>query len=260
MKQAKTSKTTQPAKATRSDEPTVFKRLKENFHQVANNRTTDAPDSPRAKILATAFELFAKKGFEATSVREIADAAKVNSAMIHYYYQSKENLYRRVMEEQVAGIAQYIANNVIPTVNSPEQVIFGIPRFLMTMLRERPLLARLMLREMAEGGHQFEQTVDEMGDAGPLSFAKHLGEAYKVAAKQGLVIDLPASQVAPLIIGLSYSTVFIEPFFRILTKHDSTKTDLWETRVSLIERLVRCGLTTEVKKKKEKKKSKQDKK
>ena len=243
-----------PKKTVSESESEEFRQLKETFHLVAERSMSDAKDAPREKILSCAFELFARKGFEATSVREIADAAQVNAAMIHYYYASKDNLYHRVMEAQVAAIAQYVAAKVIPNVNNPETIVFGLPRFIMTMLRERPLVARLMLREMAEGGHHFEQTVDEMGDRGPLALGKHLGEAYKYAAKKGLVVDLPSSQVAPLLIGLSYSSVFIEPFFRILTKHDPEKTDLWEMRVSLIEKLFRSGLVPDLKSKKEKKK------
>jgi hypothetical protein len=44
------------------------------------------------KILEVAETLFANKGFDDTSVREIADAADVNVAMISYYFGSKEKL------------------------------------------------------------------------------------------------------------------------------------------------------------------------
>src|ERR1700733_10610678 len=44
------------------------------------------------QIIETAERLFAGKGFDATSVRDIADDAKVNVAMISYYFGSKEKL------------------------------------------------------------------------------------------------------------------------------------------------------------------------
>ena len=44
------------------------------------------------KIMETAELLFAEKGFSGTSVRDIAEAADVNVAMIPYYFGSKEKM------------------------------------------------------------------------------------------------------------------------------------------------------------------------
>ncbi|HEF5873638.1 TPA: TetR/AcrR family transcriptional regulator [Burkholderia cenocepacia] len=48
----------------------------------------------RAEILAIALEQFSTRGFDAVSLRDIADAAGVNHAMIRYYFGNKENLWR----------------------------------------------------------------------------------------------------------------------------------------------------------------------
>ena len=45
-------------------------------------------------ILLVAEELFALHGFDGTSVRDIAEKAGVNLAMISYYFQSKENSWK----------------------------------------------------------------------------------------------------------------------------------------------------------------------
>lgn len=49
-------------------------------------------------IILTAIDLFATKGFEGTSIREIAAAANVNLAMINYYFGSKEKLFESIIE------------------------------------------------------------------------------------------------------------------------------------------------------------------
>jgi len=51
-------------------------------------------------ILSVAESLFASKGFEGTSVRDIAQAAEVNVAMISYYFGSKEKLLYSLIEER----------------------------------------------------------------------------------------------------------------------------------------------------------------
>lgn len=50
------------------------------------------------QIIKIAEELFASRGFEGTSVRDIADAAGINIAMISYYFGSKEKLMEAIFE------------------------------------------------------------------------------------------------------------------------------------------------------------------
>ena len=62
-----------------------------NFGLVIKHMTSD-------KILSAARELFEEKGFDLTSVREIAARAGVNVALINYHFGSKENLLFTTME------------------------------------------------------------------------------------------------------------------------------------------------------------------
>ena len=56
------------------------------------------------QIISTAENLFAKKGFDGTSVRDIAEEAGVNIAMISYYFGSKDKLMQALFEERTAHI------------------------------------------------------------------------------------------------------------------------------------------------------------
>ncbi|WP_133638545.1 TetR/AcrR family transcriptional regulator [Sphingobacterium paludis] len=56
------------------------------------------------EIIAIAKTLFAQNGFDATSVRDIAQRAKINVAMINYYFDSKENLLEIIIKH---GIEAY---------------------------------------------------------------------------------------------------------------------------------------------------------
>ncbi|MEP6684170.1 MAG: TetR family transcriptional regulator, partial [Parafilimonas sp.] len=48
-------------------------------------------------IIETTLHLFAEKGFEGTSIREIAEKASVNVAMVNYYFGSKEKLFEKII-------------------------------------------------------------------------------------------------------------------------------------------------------------------
>lgn len=68
----------------------------------------------RTHIIETAMDLFAGKGYEGTSIREIAERASVNLAMVNYYFGSKEKLFENIVEYKSAvtrGLLDEILKN-----------------------------------------------------------------------------------------------------------------------------------------------------
>jgi AcrR family transcriptional regulator len=64
-----------------------------------------AGELTRARLVRTAGRLFARRGIDAVPVREITDAAGVNTAAIHYHFGSKEGLVRAIIEDWAAELA-----------------------------------------------------------------------------------------------------------------------------------------------------------
>lgn len=60
--------------------------------------SNDADAETRERILLAAAALFADKGYAATSVREIAEGAKVTKPMLYYYFKNKEDLYVQLLD------------------------------------------------------------------------------------------------------------------------------------------------------------------
>lgn len=54
----------------------------------------------REHIINTAIDLFSEKGFEGTSIRDLASKADVNIAMINYYFGSKDKLFEAIVEHK----------------------------------------------------------------------------------------------------------------------------------------------------------------
>ena len=59
------------------------------------------------RILAAATTLFAKKGFDGTSIREICKAADVNICMISYYWGGKQELYQGIIDNLIENQIEY---------------------------------------------------------------------------------------------------------------------------------------------------------
>jgi AcrR family transcriptional regulator len=64
----------------------------------------------RMKIEMAAERLFAMNGFRATSIRDIARAANVNSSMISYYFHSKEQLLSGILNRAILALNEVVAD------------------------------------------------------------------------------------------------------------------------------------------------------
>jgi len=68
---------------------------------------TEAPlekTDTAARIMQTAEKLFAKKGFECVSIRELAAECGVNISLISYHFGGKEQLLERIIETRVNSL------------------------------------------------------------------------------------------------------------------------------------------------------------
>src|SRR6185369_2858966 len=68
----------------------------------------------RDRLLNVALQLFAQKGFESTSVREIASAAEVTKPTIYYYFKSKEGLYLELLDNLCGTIENTVMLSLVP--------------------------------------------------------------------------------------------------------------------------------------------------
>ena len=62
------------------------------------SRSAQVPSPSADRILQGALELFSAKGYEATSVREICEAAGITKPTLYHYYGSKEGVYRALVD------------------------------------------------------------------------------------------------------------------------------------------------------------------
>lgn len=79
------------------------------------------------RILRSAMELFARKGYAATSVREIVQEANVTNPMLYYYFDSKEGLFTRLIDILFGAInlrvAQVLADEHLPFAERLRQLL-----------------------------------------------------------------------------------------------------------------------------------------
>ncbi|MCC3701575.1 TetR/AcrR family transcriptional regulator [Rouxiella badensis] len=77
-----------------------------------------------AKLLDSAFDLFAHQNYSSVRIKDIAKATGLNSALIYYYFGSKEDLFLKVIEAAVEkAFVQF--DTITANAASPRQVLFS---------------------------------------------------------------------------------------------------------------------------------------
>jgi AcrR family transcriptional regulator len=106
----------------------------------------------RQRILAAATDVFVEKGLSGARMQEIADRARTNKAMLHYYFKSKENLYETVVSTVVNTITERL-HNVLKSDDLPATERFR--QFVSTYLdslAEHSYMPRLIMLDILSGG------------------------------------------------------------------------------------------------------------
>jgi AcrR family transcriptional regulator len=81
----------------------------EAMHEKVHGEGHERGRETRSRLRELALQLFAEQGYEQTSLREIAERLGVTKAALYYYYKSKEDIVRDLVEDYMAQIDQLIA-------------------------------------------------------------------------------------------------------------------------------------------------------
>ena len=107
----------------------------------------------KESILRSAERLFAEKGFELTTVREIASKSGVNVAMIYYYFKTKEGLHQEIIEDSFNHLFRSLKEGVDQE-KEPEEKIYDIIKVYIDFFFHHKDLHRIILREtVSRSGH-----------------------------------------------------------------------------------------------------------
>jgi len=199
------------------------------------------PDSPRGRIIEAARTLFAAHGFDGTSIRNIAETAEVNLAMVHYYFGAKKELYQRVIVTELVNAFRNIQAD-LPTELAPVDLLIELPIKMASIMRSNPVWAQLARRELAEGAPNARRVIEDMGVYGPRAFKQPIIEACLAASESEPSDVFRPEFLLPLLVTLGYGMVVLEPLIRIVIEQEITNDAIWEGRIKTMRRLLERGL------------------
>jgi AcrR family transcriptional regulator len=132
------------------------------------------------RLLAEATKLFAKQGFDRTSVQEIVEAAGVTKGAMYHYFGSKDDLlheiYARVLREQIERLEKFVASEApaaqrlhaaaADVVITSIENLDDIKIFVQSMHHLGPAKQRVVRAERRRYHERFRSLVEEGQQAG----------------------------------------------------------------------------------------------
>lgn len=100
-------------------------------------------------ILDAAERLFAAQGFSATTIKQIGKEANVNSALLYYYYDSKETLYRAMLQRILSQLLAH-GTDAVERATTHADRIRAFVRAQTKLVAAHPHFPRLFVREMID--------------------------------------------------------------------------------------------------------------
>jgi len=113
----------------------------------------------REAVLDAAEQLFAQRGYEATSLTEVGAAAGVSRGTPGYFFHSKERLYRAVLErclERVRAAVRSGRERALASEEPPEVVLAGAVGEYFDFINANPHFVRLLEWEALSGGEHLK--------------------------------------------------------------------------------------------------------
>jgi TetR/AcrR family transcriptional regulator, fatty acid metabolism regulator protein len=109
-------------------------------------------EEKRRLILAASVRVFARKGYHASRVGDIAEEAGIAHGLLYHYFASKEEVLETVFRENWSDLLaafRRVAESDAP----PLEQLEGIVKLLLRSWRNDPDLVRVMVREVARSPH-----------------------------------------------------------------------------------------------------------
>src|SRR5450631_1235748 len=180
----------------------------------------------QSQLLDTAEMLFSRKGFDGTSVRDIAESAGINTAMISYYFGSKEKLMEEIFERKSMNIREKVDALLKEDSLDPLQKMFCLVDEYIDGIMSRKQFHRILLTEQIINQNP---AIIQMTEKMKVRNSECINDLIRLGQKKGLFkknIDIP--MLTNTLIGtISYMLINMD-FYRHYHSLDSLKDEEFE--------------------------------
>jgi TetR/AcrR family transcriptional regulator len=165
-------------------------------------------------IIDAAESLFLDKGYAKTSTVEIARVAGCNQALVHYYYRSKENLFRQIFEKKanmfVSSLLEINGDNLPFEEKLKKQISTHFE-----MVKVNKKLPVLLFNEVATNADLAQKLIANIGHL-PLHMVKQIQLELDAEYKQGSICKTDAKSLLYAIFSMNVMAFMSAPILKLL--------------------------------------------
>ena len=172
-------------------------------------------ENTETEILIAAKEIFQQKGMAGARMQEIADKAKINKALLHYYYRSKQLLFEAVFKSAFSMLAPQL-NKVL---NDDSDLFEKIRKFTenyVSFVIKHPYLPNFVIQELNKNPEFVQKLRSEKNFPSIEKFKLQVSDAIN----QGIIKPIEAEQLFINIISLNIFPFIGEPLLMALVNMD----------------------------------------
>ena len=164
------------------------------------------------KIISAAETLFSNQGYDGTSVRDIADYAHVNVAMISYYFGSKEKLMEAIFEQRTQTLSDKIELLLKDTTLNPfRKIEIVIEDYVERVVEKHKFFKLMICEQMLEKNNSIHHLLKRLKTSNLELIGKLIedGQQKKVFRK-----DIDVALLMNTLMGTSMQTFSNADFYR----------------------------------------------
>jgi AcrR family transcriptional regulator len=118
--------------------------------------------STEEKIYEAARKIFLQKGMEGTRMQEIADEAGINKALLHYYFRSKENLFKAVFKDTFSRFLTRTRESFQSDITPKEKILLLIDNYI-DLIHSNPYVPQFIINEINRDPKVMKEMMFESG-------------------------------------------------------------------------------------------------
>lgn len=179
----------------------------------------EAKERRREQILAAAKKVFARKGFHATTIADVAKAARISYGSIYWYFESKDALFHALMDSEELALRSHIEAVVAEHLGGADgEALFRLSvRATFEFFEADRDVVKLLFRDSLVLGDRFDRHLAGIHEG----FITDIEKTIAAAQSTGQVVPAP-----PRLVAFSVAALISQLALRRLTTDDGLPADV----------------------------------
>ena len=193
------------------------------------------PEESRQAILTAAMAEFANQGIAGARTDAIAEAAGVNKALLYYYFEDKEGMYRACLEQVFGGLMERVRPVLTSHGNALDILVtYAVTHF--DYIASAPHNSRLIQAELMRASVGKSPHIQYLGDKYFRKFMDTLLGILNEGIRRGEIRPLDPGNAIVSLIGLTVFYFVSTPVARAIGRHEPLSPEsLRQRRAALVD-------------------------